>query len=137
MEWTVEFDGRRGAAVVTTRGVFTDADHARMVADIVGRAEWSPGHPVLFDHRALDFGAAEYRHMRAARDNHLAHEQEIGAARSAILMRSVADYGRGRQFQLLVEGLASADLAVFTDEEAAWQWLAAQPAATSSGSAGA
>ena len=129
MEWTVEFDESRGAAIVTTSGVFNDRDHARMVADIVGREEWTPGHPVLFDHRALDFGAAEYRHMRAARDNHLLHEREIGAARSAILMKSIADYGRGRQFQLLVDGVASAHLGVFTDEEAAWQWLAAEPAA--------
>ena len=128
MEWAVEFDASRGAAIVTTSGVFTDADHARMVADIVTRAQWRPGHPVLFDHRALDFGDAGYQHIRAARDNHLAHDQHIGAARSAILMRSTADYGRGRQFQLLVEGLVSANLAVFTDERAAWQWLCAPPA---------
>ena len=128
MEWTVVFDEPAGIAIVTTRGVFDVADHARMVADVVSRAQWRPGHPVLFDHRGLDFGAAGYRQMSAARDNHLAHEARIGAARTAILMKDVADFGRGRQFELLVDGAASAPLAVFVDEAAAREWLAAGPA---------
>jgi hypothetical protein len=125
MEWDVVFDEARGAAIVTTRGVFDEADHARMVADIVGRPRWHPGHPVLFDHRALDFGAAGFPDMRAARDNHVAHDEQIGAARSALLMKSLADFGRGRQFELMVDGVVSADLAVFVDEGAAWRWLSA------------
>ena len=129
MEWVVVFDESVGAAVVTTRGVFNVADHARMVADIVSRPQWRPGHPVLFDHRRLDFDGAGYWKMRGARDNHLAHEDRIGAARSAILMKSVADYGSGRQFQQLVDDVTSAELKVFIDEKAAWRWLAAEPAA--------
>ena len=129
MEWTVVFDEARGAAIVTTRGAFDDDDHARMVDDIVSRPEWRPGHPVLFDHRALDFGAAGYQHMRAAGDNHAAQDARIGAARSALLMKSLADFGRGRQFELLVDGVVSADLAVFVDEDAAWRWLTGRPAA--------
>lgn len=125
MEWDVMFDAARGVAIVTTRGVFNDADHARMVADVLRREQWRPGHPVLFDHRALDFGAAGYGQMLAAGDNHRAHDDRIGASRSAILMKSVADYGRGRQFELILDGAVSADLAVFTEEEAAWRWLTA------------
>jgi hypothetical protein len=124
VEWDVVFDESRGVAIVTTRGVFNDADHARLVADVVSRPQWRPGHRVLFDHRALDFGATAYPQMLAARDNHVAHDARIGAARSAILMKSLADFGRGRQFELLVEGVVSADLAVFVDESAAWRWLA-------------
>ena len=123
MEWTVEFDEARGVAIVTTRGVFDHADHARMVADIVGRPQWRPGHPVLFDHRRLDFGPAGYQHMLAAADNHRSHDEQIGAARSALLMKGPADFGRGRQFEQMVEGVVRADLAVFVDEPAAWQWL--------------
>ncbi|MDF1503075.1 hypothetical protein [Roseisolibacter sp. H3M3-2] len=128
MEWDVAFDATRGAAVVTTRGVFDDADHARMVADVVGRPQWRPGHRVLFDHRALDFGGAGYQQMLAARDNHVANDARIGNARSAILMKSLADFGRGRQFELLVDGVVRADLAVFVDEGAAWEWLTAERA---------
>jgi hypothetical protein len=127
VEWDVVFDESRGVAIVTTRGVFSDVDHARLVADVVSRPQWHPGHRVLFDHRALDFGGASYQHMLAARDNHVAHDARIGAARSAILMKSIADFGRGRQFEQLVDGVVSADLAVFIDEMAAWQWLTAGP----------
>ncbi|GLC26362.1 hypothetical protein [Roseisolibacter agri] len=130
MRWTVEFDDARGAAIVRTSGVFDHAAHARMVEDIVSRPEWRPGHPVLFDHRDLDFGDAGYQHMLAAADNHRAHDQQIGAARSALVMKSPADFGRARQFEQMVEGVVRADLAVFTDEDAAWRWLAAGSRAT-------
>ena len=123
MEWDVVFDESRGAAIVSTRGVFNATDHARMVADVVSRAQWYPGHSVLFDHRELDFGMAGFATMSAARDNHIAQEARIGAARTAILMKSVADFGSGRQFQLLVDGAVSADVRVFVDEKAAWDWL--------------
>ena len=127
MEWDVVFDESRGAAIVSTRGVFNVIDHARMVADIVSRAQWYPGHPVLFDHRELDFGTVGFAKMSAARDTHLAHDARIGAARTAILMKSVADFGSGRQFQLLVNGAASAEVRVFVDEKAAWGWLTGDP----------
>jgi hypothetical protein len=126
MEWIVAFDEATAVAVITTSGMFTVTDHARMVADVGGGEQWRPGHRVLFDHRDLDFGSAGFGQMTAARDNHLAHEERIGAARSAILMKSAADYGRGRQFQLLADGALGADLRVFIDERAAWDWLSSE-----------
>jgi len=129
MEWAVVFDEARGAAIVTTRGAFDVADHARMVEDILASPRWRPGHPILFDHRALDFAGAGYEEMTAARDTHRSHDARIGAARTAILVRTGADFGRGRQFELVAEASVSAELAVFVDEEAAWRWLAAESAA--------
>lgn len=128
VEWDVVFDASRGAAVVTTRGAFSDADNARMVTDIVSRPEWQPGHPILFDHRQLDFSAAGYQQMLTAGGTHRAYDQRIGNARSAILMKSLADFGVGRQFQHIVEGV-SAEVAVFIDEKAAWKWLMPGPSA--------
>lgn len=130
MKWTVNFNEVCGAAVVRTRGVFNVSDHGRMVEDIVSREEWRPGHSILFDHRELSFDSIGYEDMVRARENHLAHEARIGNARSAILMKSAADYGVGRQFQLLAEGRVSADLEIFADEQAATAWLCA-PTATS------
>jgi hypothetical protein len=127
MDWTVVFDESRGAAIVTTRGAFTATDHARMVADIVSREQWRPGHPVLFDHRVLDFGESGYVQMSAALENHQAHDARIGPSRSALLMKSLVDFGRGRQFELMGEGVVSAHLGVFLDERAAWRWLAGGP----------
>jgi hypothetical protein len=56
MDWTVEFPGADGYAIVRTVGIFDVADHVRMITDIVTRPGWRPGMDVLFDHRALDFG---------------------------------------------------------------------------------
>jgi hypothetical protein len=123
VEWTVTFDQCNGAAVVRTRGEFNVSDHKLMVADIVNRDEWHPGHPILFDHRQLTFNEVGYVDMKHARDNHTLFEKRIGKARSAILMSSGADYGLGRQFQNLAEGYVSAELQVFTDESSATEWL--------------
>lgn len=126
MEWTVVFDEVRDTAIVTTSGVFSPAGNARMVADIVGRPQWRPGKRILFDHRNLDFGTAGYPQMLAASGNHRANDDRIGAARSALLMKSLADFGVGRQFQHMVDGV-SAEVGVFIDEDAAWTWLLAEP----------
>jgi hypothetical protein len=123
MEWTISFTELGGAAVVRTSGVFTAQDHLRMVEDIVGRLEWRPGHPILFDNRNVSFEDVRFEDMVSVRDNHSAHESRIGNARSAILMKSPADYGVGRQFQMLAENNASADVQVFTDESVAREWL--------------
>lgn len=129
MEWTVTFDRSRGTAVVRTHGEFNVSDHLLMVADIVARDEWHPGHPILFDHRQLDLDNAGYSEMQSALENHRLYEERIGRARSAILMKSIADYGLGRQFQNLAEGYVSAELRIFTDESSATQWLSAEETA--------
>lgn len=124
MEWTIEFDEARGVAIVTTRGVFNDVDNARMVAEIVSHPKWIPGHRILFDHRMMDFGNAGYQQMLRAGGTHRAHDDRIGNARSALLMKSMADYGVGRQFEHMVDDVR-AELGVFIDEDAAWRWLLA------------
>lgn len=124
MRWKVELPGADGYAVVTTSGAFDVSDHARMIQDIVTRPGWRPGTDVLFDHRELDFGEADLRAMYQAGDNHLRHDEHIGAGRAAILVRSLDDYTRGRQFGDLTEGRVSATLGVFLDEAEARGWLA-------------
>ena len=124
MEWTVELPGADGYAVVTTSGIFGVSDHVRMTEDIVTRPGWRPGMDVLFDHRALDFSAADLRAMYQAGDNHLRHDERIGDGRAAVLVRSLDDYGRGQQFALLTERRISATLRVVLDEAEARDWLA-------------
>jgi len=126
MRWTVELPGADGYALVTTSGVFDVSDHVEMIRDIVTRPGWRPGMDVLFDHRALDFGDADLRAMYQAGDNHLRHDERIGDGRAAILVRSLSDYGRGRQFELLTEGRVAATMRVFMDEAEARDWLAAR-----------
>ena len=127
MQWTLTFGEPCGAAVVRTSGVFDAADHERMVAEIVSHAEWVPGHPILFDHRDLSFEGSGYSQMLIARANHARHDERIGNARSALLMKSAADYGLGRQVEQLFEGHVSARFQIFTDEASATDWLCNAP----------
>lgn len=121
MEWTVE--DRTDHVVVTTRGTFNVAEHRRMVEDIVSRAFWRPGAAVLFDHRELSFGDSGYAQMMEARENHLENNARIGDGKAAIVMGTRADFGRGRQFELLTDGRVDARLHVFLDPEEALVWL--------------
>src|SRR5688500_8845663 len=113
MEWTVE--DRSDHVVVTTRGTFDVAEHARMVEDIVTRDFWRPGTAVLFDHREMTFGDSGYAQMSEAAQNHRAHDVHIGDGKAAILVATLADFGRGRQFELLADGRVNARLHVFLD----------------------
>jgi hypothetical protein len=125
MEWTVEHRTAQDYVVVTTHGSFSADDHLRMTQDIVERDWWRPGLAVLFDHRELDFGASGLATMRRAGDNHTANDARIGDGKAAVLMKTVADYGRGRQFELLTEGQVGARMRIFLDEEEALAWLLA------------
>jgi hypothetical protein len=126
MQWTVELPGSDGHAVVTTSGTFNVADHLRMIEDIVGRPGWRPGTDVLFDHRALSFDDADLRAMYEASSNHQRNEARIGSGKAAVLMRSLSDYGRARQFELLTADRASATVRIFLDKAEALDWLAGQ-----------
>lgn len=123
MEWTVEHRAAQDFVIVTTRGAFALHDHVRMIEDIVSRGFWRPGMSVLFDHRALDFGTMGLAGMREAAANHVAHDARIGNGRAAVLMKTPADYGRGRQFEMLTDGVVSATMQIFLDETEALCWL--------------
>lgn len=110
-------------AVVATHGEFALHDHVGMIEDIVSRDFWRPGTAVLFDHRALDFVALGFAGMRTAAGNHVTHDDRIGGGRAALLMKTQADYGRGRPFELLTHGTVSATVQIFMDEADALRWL--------------
>jgi hypothetical protein len=121
MEWTVE--NRTDHVVVTTRGDFNVVDHRRMIEDILTRDFWRPGTAVLFDHRGMSFGGSGYAQMRAAAGNHQEHNRSIGGGRAAVVVSTLADYGRGRQFELMTDGVVDASMHIFLDPEEALAWL--------------
>lgn len=123
MEWTVEHGPGREFVTVVTGGEFTLRDHRAMIEDVVTRDFWRPGTAVLFDHRGLDFGGTGFAGMREAADNHAANDARIGDGKAAVLMRTPADYGRGRQFEMLTEGRAGARVQIFLEETEALRWL--------------
>lgn len=129
MHWTVELPtAADGYATVTTSGSFNVVDHRRMIDDIVGRPDWRPGTDALFDHRNLSFDQADLSTMYQAATNHLNEDARIGSGKAAIVMRSLGDFARGRQFEMLTEGRISATLHVFLDEAEAREWLAGRTA---------
>jgi hypothetical protein len=123
MDWTFEFDARRGYVLIVTRGDFNLADHRRMVECLLSSPEWRPGTATLFDHRQLRLGDVGFDEMLQVKSLHVSYDTRIGNGRSASLMRSSTDYGHGRQFQNLTDGQVAARVRIFLDEAEAVAWL--------------
>lgn len=123
MNWIAEYRKDRSFVTVVTNGDFTLEDHEKMIKDIVSREFWQPGTDVFFDHRKLNFGQTSIDLMKRASANHHENDELIGDGRAAILMKSLVDFGRGRQFELLPADKVSAKMRIFMDADAAINWL--------------
>lgn len=123
MDWTAEFCKKKKIVTVKTSGKFTVEDHARLIEDLISRDFWTPGTNVLFDHRDLEFCHTTMSLMQQAAGNHKNKDDLIGDGKAALLMKSVADFGRGRQFEILASDKVSAKLRVFLGETAALEWM--------------
>lgn len=123
MNWVVEHRENRAFVTIKTAGTFSIEDHVRMIEDIVTREFWKPGTDIFFDHRNMQFGKTDIELMRQATANHKKYDKLIGNGRAAILMKSLTDFGRGRQFELLSSDKISAKLRIFLEEEQAVDWL--------------
>ena len=126
MNWTVHKIKGQSYIKVTTEGVFSSADHLKMIEDIVSRDFWMPGTNVLFDHRNLEFGETDVSIFKEASSNHEKNDRHIGDGKAAILMKSLADFGRGRQFELIADNKISAKLHIFLREKEAIKWLTSE-----------
>ncbi len=109
--------------VVTTSGLFTGPEHARLVQAILSRPFWKPGLDVVFDHRRMEFNRTDFETMMSAGETHEAHDDQIGDGRAAIVFKNRADYGTGRIFENITEGNIQAKLRLFTDIEKAHEWI--------------
>lgn len=123
MNWKIHKIRGQSYIKVITEGIFSSADHLKMIEDIVSRDFWQPGTNVLFDHRNLEFGETEVSIFREASSNHEKNDERIGDGKAAILMKSLADFGRGRQFELIANDKISAKIHIFLREKEAIKWL--------------
>jgi len=123
MNWTVENLENPNYVRIITEGVFSIKDQLKMIEDITSRDFWRPGMDVFFDHRKLDFGVTDITLLREASNNHIKNDKKIGGGKSAILMKSLPDFARGRQFELLTESKVSTKMRIFKDEGEAIEWL--------------
>src|SRR5215203_1947656 len=101
MNWTIEYIEKLNFVKIVTDGDFTDSDHIAMIEDIISQKFWKPGMDTFFDHRKLEFNETDITLMKKISENHKRYEGQIGDGKAAILMKSLEDYLRGRQFELL------------------------------------
>ncbi len=123
MNWTIEYIKEKNFVKIVTEGDFTVGDHLKMIKDIISQKFWKPGMNTFFDHRKLEFSETTVELMKKVSENHKKYEAQIGAGKAAILMKSLEDYLRGRQFELLTSSHASAKMNIFMDEDKALKWL--------------
>jgi len=123
MKWTIEYVEEHNYVNVICEGLFSIKDHPQMFEDIVSCEYWQPGMALFFDNRNVDFGATDFSLMRQASQNYERASNRIGNGKAAMLMKSLADFGRGRQFEMLSDAKGSVNMRVFLDKEEAVIWL--------------
>lgn len=122
MNWTIEKIDDGNFVKVTAEGLFDVEEHFTMLEELVSRRFWRAGTAILFDFRLLEF-VGDIETVRQASANRQQFDLRLGDGKSAFLMKSLADFARGRQFQLLTENKVSSDLGVFMEEDKAVEWV--------------
>jgi hypothetical protein len=123
MKWRIEYSPKQKFIRINLEGKFSVEGHLEMIKDILSQAFWRPGMNVLFDNRRLDYGSSSFEAMTQASRNQAAHDEDIGDGKAALLMKSVADFGLGRQYEIITDEKISANVHVFLDENQAIRWL--------------
>ena len=125
MDWSAEYIKDKQFVRIVAEGEFNVEDQLQMMKDITSRKFWRAGMNILCDFRKLEFDADSLEAIRQVSANRQKMEAKIGNGKSALLMKSLADFARGRQYQLLTSSKVSARYQVFTDEDKALDWLLA------------
>jgi len=108
---------------VKTKGQMTGHAFVRMARDLLKQPKFSPGSPVFFDHRQLDFTQTELRDITRIRDFHKAHEEKIGGGRSAMVLAKGATaswqalWAQGQKIK------TANQVRIFEDPNEALAWL--------------
>ena len=113
MNWTIEFIEPLQIVKVITEGEFNIEDHQRMIEDIVSSEFWHPGMHTFLDYRKLNFRKTTIPFMRKVSENYKKYEVQIGCGKFAFLMKSLADFARGRQFTLLTQHEVCTEINIF------------------------
>lgn len=125
MSWTVEYVKDRHFVRVVAKGVYNIDDHLRLLEDIVSRDFWKPGMNVLIDDSRLDLHQTTLEELRKAGLKRIELDVLIGGGKTAVLVSSLTDFARARQFELITSGKVSAKIDIFKDEDEAIRWLLA------------
>ena len=123
MKWTFEYIKDKNYIRIVSEGVFSGGEAIQLIEDLLLQPYWRKGMPVLVDNRRVDYSVGGIAAMQEAGKFHIENDERIGEGKAALLMKSVADFGLGRQYELLTDEAVSANVHVFLDENQALRWL--------------
>jgi len=123
MKWTVGNTEQDCFVRVVLEGDFSIDEFYLIFKEILSHADWSQGMHILFDDTNLSFADTNLEMIRHASDCFAEHHFHIGDGRVALLMNSITDFARGRQFEMLTENKIPSNIGIFRKEEAAVDWL--------------
>jgi hypothetical protein len=123
MQWTVGNIEQECFVRVVLEGDFSTDEFFLIFKEILSRADWRQGMHILFDDTNLSFTDTNLDMIRHASDCYAEYHFKIGDGRIALLMNSVADFARGRQFELLTGNKIPSNIGIFRNEADAVDWL--------------
>ena len=123
MEWRIENINETGLVSVRLAGEFNVRSFPLVFEEIVSIENWFPGTPILFDSRELELKGISYSHLTNVSSYFERYKLRFGSGKIALLKKTLADFGIGRQFQLMTEDKVAARFGVFLEEKAAMEWL--------------
>lgn len=123
MYWSVEYVKDCRFVRVVVKGIYNIDDHMGMLEDIVTRDFWKPGMNLLIDDSRLDFRQTNLEQLREAGKKRIKLDARVGGGKTAVLVGSLTDFARVRQYELITSGKVSTKMDVFKDENKAVEWL--------------
>jgi hypothetical protein len=125
MFWTIEYVRESHFVRVTATGIYNIDDHLRMLEDLVSRHFWQPGMNWLLDESGLNYQGITLEQLREAAARRVEMDASLGAGKTAVVMGTLTDFARARQYELITSGKVSAKIDIFKNENAALNWLLA------------
>ena len=123
MNWTIEYDKDRHFAKVNVEGVFNVSDHLRNIEELTLQEHWTPGLNILFDCINANFDNSSYQDVEDLAKNFIRNDLFVGCGKVALLMKSIVDFGKGRQFEMMTDEHICASVFIFFNEQQALRWL--------------
>ena len=127
MKWTIENAEGNNFIKVNLEGEFSVVELPQTLSELFTLPDWKPGKPVLFDDTKLILTNTDLDEIKKSSQLYSEYAANYGDSKIAVLAGSLADFGRGRQFELLAGNKVKTNIRIFLKEEEAVNWLNSQP----------
>lgn len=123
MDYTIEFNAADRYFLVTTHGEFSMSDFQKLAESLLHHENWATGVSCLFDYRKTNFLKVDRQELIQAASLHQQNDDAIGRGKSALVMADIGNFGMGRMYQGITDGMVQANFGVFLDFDEALSWL--------------